>query len=41
MFINKEYVIYIRHLIQALNHGLVLSRRHVIIKFNQQAWLRP
>ena len=39
---NKtEYVIYIRNLKQALHHGLVLKKLHIIIKINQNAWLKP
>ena len=26
---------------QALNHGLVLKKVHRVIKFNQNAWLKP
>ena len=26
---------------QALNHGLVLRKVHRVIKFNQNAWLKP
>ena len=37
----KEYVIHIRSFKQALNHGLVLKILHRIIKFNQEAWLKP
>ena len=36
-----EYVIHIRNLKQALNHGLVLKKFHRVIKFNQNAWLNP
>ena len=36
-----EYVIHIRNLKQALNHGLVLKKVHKVIKFNQNAWLKP
>ena len=35
-----EYVIRIRNLKQALNHGLVLKKFHRVIKFNQNAWLK-
>ena len=35
--IKKEYVIHMRNLKQALNHGLVLKKVHKIIKFNQKA----
>ena len=39
---NKtQYVIHIRNLKQALNHGLVLKRVRRIIKFKQKAWLKP
>ena len=38
---NTEYVIHIRNLNQALNHGLVLKKVHRVIKFNQNAWLKP
>ena len=37
----KEYVIHIRSLKQALNHGLVLKKLRRVIKFNQEAWLKP
>ena len=36
---KKEYVIYIRNLKQALNHGLTLKKVHRIIRFNQEDWL--
>ena len=36
---KAEYVIYIRNLKQALNHGLVLKKLHRIVKFKQKAWL--
>ena len=38
---KTKYVIHIRVLKQALNHGLVLERVHRLIKFNQNAWLKP
>ena len=39
---NKEnYVIHIRALKQALNNGLILKKVHSVIKFNQEAWLKP
>ena len=37
---KTEYVIYIRNLKQALNHGLVLKKIHRVIKSNQNAWLK-
>ena len=39
---NKEkYVVHIKSLNQALNHRLKLKNIHRIIKFNQEAWLKP
>ena len=35
-----EYVIHMRNLKQASNHGLVLKKVHKVIKFNQNAWLK-
>ena len=39
---NKEnYVVHIRTLKQALNHGLKLTKVHRMIQFDQEAWLKP
>ena len=39
---NKtEYFIHIRNSKQTLYHGLVLKKVHRVIKFNQNAWLKP
>ena len=39
---NKtEYVIHIKNLKQALNHGVVLKKVHRVIKFDRNAWLKP
>ena len=38
---KTEYVIHIRNLKQALNHGLVFKNVHRVITFNQNAWLKP
>ena len=39
---NKEnYVVHIRALKQALNHGLKLTKVLRIIQFDQEAWLKP
>ena len=38
---KKNYVLHIRSLKQALNHGLKLKKVHRIIEFNQEAWLKP
>ena len=38
---KEKYVIHIRALKQALNHGLKLKTVHRAIKFKQKAWLKP
>ena len=39
---NKEnYIIHIRALKQAINHGLKLKKVHKVIEFDQEAWLKP
>ena len=38
---KKKYVVHIKSLKQALNHGLKLKNVHRIIEFNQEAWLKP
>ena len=38
---KEKYVIHIRALKQALNHGLILKDVHRIFKSNQEAWLKP
>ena len=38
---KTEYVIHVRNLKLALNHGLVLEMVHRVIKFNQIAQLKP
>ena len=39
--VKKEYVIHIKKLKQALNHGLVLKKVCSVIKVNKKAWLKP
>ena len=38
---KKKYVVHIKSLKQALNHGLKLKRVHRVIQFSQKAWLKP
>ena len=38
---KKNYVVHIRALKQALNHGLILTKVHRVIQFNQEGWLKP
>ena len=38
---NKEnYVVHIRALKQALDHGLMLKKVHKVIQFNPKSWLK-
>ena len=41
LYDKKKYVVHIKSLKQALNHGLKLKKIHIIIEFNQEAWLKP
>ena len=38
---KEKYVIHIKRLKEALNHGLILERVHRVIQFNRKAWLKP
>ena len=38
---KEKYVMHIKVLKQALNHGLVLKKIHRVIQFNQKDWLKP
>ena len=38
---KKKYVVHIKSLKQALNHGLKFKKVHRIIEFNQKAWFKP
>ena len=40
LYDKNNYVIHIRSLKQALNHGLTLKKVHRVIQFNQEAWLK-
>ena len=37
---KRKYIVHIKALNQALNHGLVLKKVHRVIEYNQSAWLR-
>ena len=37
---KENYVVHIRALKQALNHGLILKQVHRVIRCNQEAWLK-
>ena len=38
---KEKYVMHIKVLKQALNHGLVFKKVHRVIQFNQEDWLKP
>ena len=38
---KEKYVVHIRALKQAPNHGLIFKNVHRLIQFNQKAWLKP
>ena len=38
---KEKYVVHIKVLKQALNHGLVLKKVHRVIQFNKKDWLKP
>ena len=40
LYYKKRYVIHIRALKQALDHGLVLEKIHRAIEFKQLAWMK-
>ena len=40
LVVKTEYIIHIKNLKQALNHGLVLKKIHRGMKLNQKAWLK-
>ena len=37
---KKNYVVHLRVLKQALDHGKILKKFHRVIQFNQEAWLK-
>ena len=41
LYDKKNYVVHIRSLKQALNHGLMLKKVNRVIQFYQKAWLKP
>ena len=41
LYNKKNYVVHIKTLKQALDHGLVFKKVHRVIEFNQEAWLKP
>ena len=41
LYDKTEYIIHIRNLKHALNHRIILKQLYAVIKFNQEAWLKP
>ena len=41
LYNQKNYVVHIRSLKQALNHGLISKKVHGVIQLHQEAWLKP
>ena len=41
LYEKKKYVVHIRALKQALNHGLIFKKVHRVVQFNQEARLKP
>ena len=37
---EKKYVVHLKNLQEAINHGLKLTKSHKIIKFKQEKWLK-
>ena len=40
LYDKNSYIVHIRSLEQALNHGLILKKVHRVIQFNQEALLK-
>ena len=38
---KTDYAVHIRKLKQILNYWLILKKVHRVIKFNENAWLKP
>ena len=38
---ESRYIVHIRALAQALDHGLILERIHQAIEFSQSTWMKP
>ena len=41
LYDKKYYVVHVRSLKQALNHGLIFKKVQRVIQFYQKAWLKP
>ena len=41
LYHKNNYVVHIRALKQALDQEIILKKKHKVIQFNQEAWLKP
>ena len=41
LYDKKKYIVHIKSLKEALNHGLKIKKIHRVIEFNQKAWFKP
>ena len=40
LYDKNNYIVRIRSLKQALDHGIIIKKVHKVIQFNQEAWLK-
>ena len=40
LYDKNNYVVHVKSLKKALDHGLILKKVHRVIQFNQEAWLK-
>ena len=40
LYDKNNYVVHIRSLKQALDHGIILKKVHKVVQINQEAWLK-
>ena len=40
LYDKKNYIVYVRPLKQASDHGILLKKVHKVLQFNEEAWLK-
>ena len=40
LYDKKNYIVYVRSLKQASDHGILLKKVHKVLQFNEEAWLK-